>query len=69
MKDYITGLGGLGSGSDIKMINQMINAANVAIAAEAVTLADRLGVDLQKLVEIVCQSSGGSYMFERNVPK
>ena len=69
MGEKIFFTGGLGSGSDIKMINQMINAANVAIAAEAVTLADRLGVDLQKLVEIVCQSSGGSYIFERNVPK
>ena len=69
MGEKIFYTGGLGTGSDIKMINQMINAANVAVAAEAVTLADRLGVDLNKLVEIVNQSSGGSYIFERNVPK
>ena len=69
MGEKIFFTGGLGSGSDIKMINQMINAANVAVAAEAVTLADRLGVDLNTLVEVVCQSSGGSYIFERNVPK
>ena len=69
MGEKIFYTGGLGTGSDIKMINQMINAANVAIAAEAVTLAARLGVDLSKLVEIVNQSSGGSYIFERNVPK
>ena len=66
-KIYYTG--DLGSGSNIKMINQMINAANTAIAAEAICMAKQLGVDLEKLVEIVNKSSGQSYIFERNVPK
>lgn len=66
-KIYYTGL--LGSGSDIKMINQMINAANTVIAAESIAMAKQLGVNLDTLVEIVNQSSGGSYIYERNVPK
>ena len=66
-KIYYTGA--LGSGSNIKMINQMINAANTAIAAEAICMAKTLGVDLNTLCEIVNQSSGQSYIFERNVPK
>ncbi len=66
-KIYYTG--GLGSGSNIKMINQMLNAANTAAAAEAICLAKQLGVDLQKLVEIVNKSSGQSFVFEKNVPK
>lgn len=66
-KIYYTGA--LGSGSNIKMINQMVNAANTAIAAEAVCLAKQLGVDLDTLCQVVNQSSGGSYIFERNVPK
>lgn len=69
MGEKIFYTGGLGSGSNIKMINQMINAANTAIAAEAVCLAKQLGVDLNTLCQVVNQSSGGSYIFERNVPK
>ncbi|WP_330655315.1 NAD(P)-dependent oxidoreductase [Diplocloster agilis] len=61
--------GDVGSGSDIKMINQMLNAANTAIAAETVCLAKRLGLDLQTLCDVVNDSSGGSYIFKNNVPK
>jgi 3-hydroxyisobutyrate dehydrogenase-like beta-hydroxyacid dehydrogenase len=66
-KIYYTGA--LGSGSNIKMINQMLNAANTAIAAEAICMAKKLGVDLNTLVEIVNKSSGQSFIFEKNVPK
>lgn len=69
MGEKIFYTGGLGSGSNIKMINQMLNAANTAAAAEAVCLAKQLGVDLNILCDVVNQSSGGSYIFERNVPK
>ena len=66
-KIYYTG--DVGSGSNIKMINQMLNAANTAIAAEGICLAKQLGIDLNILCEVVNKSSGGSYIFERNVPK
>lgn len=69
MGEKIYYCGNLGAGSNIKMINQMINAANTAIAAEAICMAKKLGVDLNTLVEIVNKSSGQSYIFERNVPK
>lgn len=69
MGEKIYYCGDLGSGSNIKMINQMLNAANTAIAAEAVCMAKKLGVDLNTLVEIVNKSSGQSFIFERNVPK
>lgn len=69
MGEKIFYTGGLGSASSIKMINQMINAANTAIAAEALCVAESLGVDLNILCQVVNQSSGGSYIFERNVPK
>lgn len=69
MGEKIFYTGGLGSGSDIKMINQMVNAANTVIAAEVISLAKQLNVDLEMLCKVVNQSSGGSYVFERNVPK
>lgn len=61
--------GDVGCGSNIKMLNQMLNAANTAIAAEVLCLSRKLGVDDKILSEIINQSSGASYVFERNVPK
>ena len=61
--------GEVGSASNVKMINQMLNAANTAVAAEALCLSRRLGVDDEILSQVVNESSGGSYVFEKNVPK
>ncbi len=61
--------GEVGSGSNIKMLNQMLNAANTAIAAEVLCLSRQLGVDDKTLSQVVNQSSGASFIFERNVPK
>lgn len=61
--------GGIGSGSDVKMLNQMLNAANTAAAAEVLCMSRQLGVSDEILSKVINQSSGGSYVFERNVPK
>lgn len=61
--------GKVGSGSNIKMLNQILNAANTAIAAEVLCLSRKLGVEDKVLSEVINQSSGGSYIFEKNVPK
>lgn len=61
--------GKLGSGSNIKMLNQMLNAANTAVASEVICLAKALEVDLQSLCNVVNESSGGSWIFKNNVPK
>lgn len=61
--------GKVGSASNVKMINQMLNAANTAAAAEALCMARRLGLDDKILSEVINESSGGSYVFEKNVPK
>ena len=61
--------GPVGSASNVKMLNQMLNAANAAAAAEVLCMARKLGVDDRTLSEIVNQSSGASFVFEKNVPK
>lgn len=61
--------GSVGSGSNVKMLNQMLNAANTAIAAEVLCISRKLGVDDNILCEVVNQSSGASFIFEKNVPK
>ncbi len=61
--------GDVGSASNLKMLNQMLNAANTAIAAEVLCLARHLGIEDKILSEVINGSSGGSYVFEKNVPK
>lgn len=61
--------GEVGCGSNVKMLNQMLNAANTAIAAEVLCISRELGVSDAILSTVVNQSSGGSYVFERNVPR
>ena len=59
--------GELGSGKAVKMINQVLNAGTLAVASEAVYLAQQMGVDMEMLVKVVSQSSGGSWIVANTV--
>ncbi|MBQ4536151.1 MAG: NAD(P)-dependent oxidoreductase [Lachnospiraceae bacterium] len=61
--------GGVGTASNVKMLNQMLNAGNTAVAAEVLSMSRKLGVDDDVLKEVVSQSSGQSFVFDRNVTK
>ena len=61
--------GPVGSASNIKMLNQMLNAANTAIAAEVLCISKKLGIDDRVLSQVIGQSSGSSFVFEKNVPR
>lgn len=61
--------GPVGSASNVKMLNQMLNAANTVIAAEVLCMSRELGVDDKVLSQVINQSSGQSFVFEKNVPK
>ncbi len=52
----------------VKLINNMMAAGNLALAAEAFTLGTRLGVDPQRLYEIIHNSGGQSRTFSKRVP-
>jgi 2-hydroxy-3-oxopropionate reductase len=69
MGKKITHTGDIGSASNIKMINQMINAGNSAVACEALCVAKKLGVDLDIMYDVINESSGGSFVFKNNVPR
>lgn len=53
-----------GAGSRVKMINQLLAGVHIAATAEAMSLGARIGVDLETLYEVICQSAGNSWMFE-----
>ncbi len=53
-----------GQGSKVKMINQLLAGVHIAAAAEAFALGLRAGCDAEKLYEVICNSAGGSWMFQ-----
>lgn len=62
-------VGDVGSGCVAKLANQHLCFVHTAVAAEAITLAGRCGVDPHVLLEILQTSWGQSRMLERSVPR
>ena len=52
-----------GDGSRMKVVNNMLAAANLAAGCEAMAMASRLGLDLKQVADVVNASSGGSWIF------
>ena len=69
MGKKIVHTGELGSASNIKLLNQMLNAGNSAVTCEVLCVAKKMGVDLHTLYDIVNDSSGGSFVFKNNTPR
>jgi putative dehydrogenase len=56
-----------GSGSKVKIINQLLAGVHIAVAAEAMALGLRQGVDPAALYEVITHSAGNSWMFENRM--
>jgi L-threonate 2-dehydrogenase len=52
-----------GDGSRMKVVNNMLAAANLAAGCEAMAMAAKLGLDLRQAAEVVNASSGASWIF------
>jgi len=61
-------IGPLGSGLVVKIVNNMMSMANVAVAAEAMVLGVKAGVDPQRLFDILSTSGGRSHHFLKRFP-
>jgi 3-hydroxyisobutyrate dehydrogenase-like beta-hydroxyacid dehydrogenase len=61
-------VGGVGSGSVFKLINQLLVSVHSLAAAEAMLLGGRAGVDLDALQDVLATSWGASFMLSRNGP-
>ncbi|MBX4927269.1 3-hydroxyisobutyrate dehydrogenase [Rhizobium binae] len=57
-----------GTGAAFKMINQLLAGVHIAAACEAISLAAKQGLDLDKVYEVITASAGNSWMFENRVP-
>ncbi len=57
-----------GIGASFKMVNQLLAGVHIAAACEAITFAKRLGLDIDKVFEVITASAGNSWMFENRIP-
>ncbi|XP_024530101.1 uncharacterized protein LOC9660286 [Selaginella moellendorffii] len=60
--------GGIGAGSSVKMVNQLLAGVHIAASAEAMAFAARVGLNTRLVYEVVSHSSGSSWMFINRVP-
>lgn len=68
--DTIVYAGAVGSAHQLKLINNFLSICHAAVAAEAITVAAKAGVNMQALRDIVMSGGAASTMFGRliNVP-
>ena len=57
-----------GTGSKVKMINQLLAGVHIAAAAEAMALGIKAGADPHMLYDVISNSAGSSWMFQNRVP-
>ncbi len=57
-----------GSGSAMKVVNQLLAGVHIAAAAEAITFGISQGIDASQCVEVISQCAGTSWMFENRGP-
>lgn len=55
--------GGSGMGSTVKMVHQLLAGVHIVVAAEALALAAKAGLDVHQMYEIVNGAAGNSWMF------
>lgn len=59
----------IGLGSTVKVIHQLLAGVHIAAGAEAMALAARAGIPLDKMYEVVTNAAGNSWMFENRMKR
>ena len=62
--DNIFHVGDVGVGQTVKIVNQMIGGANMAMIAEGLTLGVKAGADPEAMSRVIGVSSGNSTLFQ-----
>jgi 3-hydroxyisobutyrate dehydrogenase-like beta-hydroxyacid dehydrogenase len=68
--DLIVHCGAVGAAHQVKLINNFLSLAHAAVAAEAITVALKAGINIEALREVIMGGGANSVMFGRliNVP-
>lgn len=61
--------GGVGAGSNMKMVHQVLAVNHVVVSCEALGFASHLGLELEAAAEGILASEGKSWMFEDRLPR
>ncbi|KAM5353397.1 hypothetical protein ACJ41O_000047 [Fusarium nematophilum] len=59
---------GEGAASKIKMVNQLLVGIHISVAAEAMGLAAKAGLNTREVYNIITTAAGNSWAFENRVP-
>tara|TARA_B100000029_G_scaffold492305_1_gene553418 strand:+ start:340 stop:1239 length:900 start_codon:yes stop_codon:yes gene_type:complete len=62
--DNVFHVGEVGVGQTVKIVNQMIGGANMAVIAEGLTVGVKAGADPQAMAKVIGVSSGNSTLFQ-----
>lgn len=66
--EQIIHVGGIGAGHIAKAVNNLITATTLAITSEGLALGVKMGVNAQKLLDVINSGSGRSASSERKFP-
>jgi putative dehydrogenase len=58
-----------GQGATVKTINQLLCGVHIVVAAEALSLAEKIGVDTKTMLDILIGTSAGSWMLKDRGPR
>jgi 3-hydroxyisobutyrate dehydrogenase and related beta-hydroxyacid dehydrogenases len=61
--------GSAGNGQHAKMANQTVIASNLVGMAEGLAYAETAGLDMESMLEILCNGAAGSWQLTNNGPK
>lgn len=61
--------GGVGAGSNMKMVHQVLAAIQILGASEAMGFAARLGLDAVQTQKAINESEAWTWMFENRLPR
>ena len=61
--------GGLGKGSDTKMVHQLLCGVQIAASLESMSLAARAGLDTQKVFDTVVNGPAWSWMYDNRASR
>jgi 3-hydroxyisobutyrate dehydrogenase-like beta-hydroxyacid dehydrogenase len=66
---HIIHMGPLGHGEIVKVANNMIIGTLMPVLAEVLTLATKMGADVEKVREAIASASGSNYLLEKWLPQ
>lgn len=69
MASSVVVVGDVGDGQNMKTVNQLLCGVHTAAAAEALALADAMGLDLERCLDVLGRGAAASFMLQDRGPR